>query len=625
VAVGCATVAFPDGSRDLDELAYLSQAEALRSRQLTLPASTHDPYFLPFLSGVDGDRVVFKYQPAWPAVLASGRLLTGSYVPALALSAAAAAFAAYAFAWEAARRRAVSIIAGGLVMSSPFFVVQSGTYLAYMLSTTIVCAASAALLHGQRTSAGRWFVIAGALFGVGVFHRGFDALLFGVPVGAWLVWTLRHDLERLLRRLGQIVIGALPPLAAYAAYNWVATGSPVRFAFRVSGPVDTFGFGRRASFGGGEPGIDYTVGRAWSTLGEMTASLQRWLPGGLALLVLALVGAAVRRRESRTVLLVALVLVFPVGYFFWWGTANSVKHGLIDELGPFYWLPALVPLAVLAALGIEWLWERQRVLAVVLGAVCLTSTVVTAPAMARDAAHAGNVRSARVALEERAGPHSLLLVPPEFETDLYARTVVDADLDDSRVVALLPDDAGARFDLVERFPDREFAELYRTRPRGAAFAEHHLEFRPVEEQRYEIWDVTIELANPDRASTAVAYVRVGPHRLEQPLRGLDADRRRRVTFRIRTGRETGPSGPPGEFTVDARTPLRVAAGIALGDSRELEAIPWYELRWDVLATDDGALRVQDPPTSWERTIFPTRSAWGEADVSDVITAARPGR
>ena len=62
---------FPSGSPDRDDAAYLSQANALRAGHLTLPAASHDPFFLPFLSGVDGDRVVFKYQPAWPAVIAA--------------------------------------------------------------------------------------------------------------------------------------------------------------------------------------------------------------------------------------------------------------------------------------------------------------------------------------------------------------------------------------------------------------------------------------------------------------------------------------------------------------------------------------------------------------------------
>ena len=39
-------------------ISVLSQANALRAGHLTLSAADHDPFFLPFLSGVDGDRVV---------------------------------------------------------------------------------------------------------------------------------------------------------------------------------------------------------------------------------------------------------------------------------------------------------------------------------------------------------------------------------------------------------------------------------------------------------------------------------------------------------------------------------------------------------------------------------------
>jgi hypothetical protein len=78
-SLGVSHLAFSAGSPDHDELAYLSQADALRAGELTLPRTTHDPAFRPFLSGVRGDRIVFKYQPAWPAFLAAVRSLTGSY------------------------------------------------------------------------------------------------------------------------------------------------------------------------------------------------------------------------------------------------------------------------------------------------------------------------------------------------------------------------------------------------------------------------------------------------------------------------------------------------------------------------------------------------------------------
>jgi hypothetical protein len=73
VALVAAYLLLPQGSHNLDELVYLNQAEGIRHGRLTYDADTYVPDFRPYLSGVAGDRVVFKYQPLWPAWLALSR------------------------------------------------------------------------------------------------------------------------------------------------------------------------------------------------------------------------------------------------------------------------------------------------------------------------------------------------------------------------------------------------------------------------------------------------------------------------------------------------------------------------------------------------------------------------
>jgi hypothetical protein len=83
----------PQGTHNLDELVYLNQAEAIRHGRLTYDADTYVPDFRPYLTGVAGDRVVFKYQPLWPAWLALSEAATGDDRPGLVISAMAAAAA----------------------------------------------------------------------------------------------------------------------------------------------------------------------------------------------------------------------------------------------------------------------------------------------------------------------------------------------------------------------------------------------------------------------------------------------------------------------------------------------------------------------------------------------------
>ena len=143
----CRTTSLPRGGPNLDEVAYDAQARALADGHLTLPAATHDPFFRPFLSGFRDDRVVFKYQPVWPALIATSRGALGSTLPLRALLAAAGVVATYAFAWQLLDRRRVAIIAAVVVAVSPFTWIQSATLLGYQLSFVLGLAAAAAIVR----------------------------------------------------------------------------------------------------------------------------------------------------------------------------------------------------------------------------------------------------------------------------------------------------------------------------------------------------------------------------------------------------------------------------------------------------------------------------------------------
>jgi hypothetical protein len=56
---------------------------------------------------------------------------------------------------------------------------------------------------------------------------------------------------------------------------------------------------------------------------------------------------------------------------------------------------------------------------------------------------------------------------------------------------------------------------------------------------------------------------------------------------------------------------------ALGEQSDIDDLAWFALRWDVLA-QGGALRVQDPPTEWQRVGFPNGFVFGEAEVSEFV-------
>src|SRR3954453_3775783 len=89
---------FPLYSLNRDDSVYTAMARMLEQGRATLPLSHWQ--LRPWASGAVGDRVVLKYTPPWPTVLAMSDKLTGSPLPALGVVAAPTVVAVYGLALE---------------------------------------------------------------------------------------------------------------------------------------------------------------------------------------------------------------------------------------------------------------------------------------------------------------------------------------------------------------------------------------------------------------------------------------------------------------------------------------------------------------------------------------------
>jgi 4-amino-4-deoxy-L-arabinose transferase-like glycosyltransferase len=450
--------AFWRGSPNLDEVAYQSQANAIAHGRLTLPAATFDPFFRPFLSGVRDGRVVFKYQPVWPGLLALSHGVFGSTLPLRLVLAAAAVVAVYLLALAVFGSRREALLAAYLVAFCPFLWVQAATLLGYQLSFVLAVSAAAAFVAA--TSGRKSYAIAaGVISGVAVFHRPFDAIVPTLPFFVYAAWQRRRDLGRFV---GWVALGAAPFAVLTALYNIHVMGSPLRFPFGVSGAIDHFGFGWRASFevpGSGHGGqINYTVGRAFITLWQSLVALPRFLVAAPVILVFALVAVLGRGRGARTSLLAISVLCVLFGYLYWWGTANAVHFGVHTTLGPFYHYFVVAPLVILAAHALVRL--RQRWIIAVVVAAAVVWAIPASGLAFRNARRAGRTRANEIALLTPPG-HAVVLETPLFPGDPYVRVANSADLSDRRIVAV--DIPGREREVIERFPGRTpyLIEVYR--------------------------------------------------------------------------------------------------------------------------------------------------------------------
>ncbi len=194
-------------------------------------------------------------------------------------------------------------------------------------------------------------VLAGFLFGLAIFARPFDAVLFSLPFFALLAWNFRNRLQAGVRGGAWLVIGASAPLTAMALYFQRTTGSVSELPFQVLDPADTVGFGSRRIFPGA-PYVDFDFSLAVDALLAQLHLLVVWSCGGVLLVALA-VRAMRRPRRGAMVATAAAAATTVGGYFFFWGGVNALSWGGLFQLGPWYTMPALVPLCVLGARGLQ--------------------------------------------------------------------------------------------------------------------------------------------------------------------------------------------------------------------------------------------------------------------------------
>jgi len=511
VAIAVRDQVFPHYGPNRDEPVYVLQAQALKAGHLTLPRYDDLRFFQPWLTGVVKGRVIFEFPPGWPAFLAVVSLLTGSMVPALPIVAALVTLGMYLLAQEASDRRAVAAVAAAITVLTPMMVIQSGQLISYLFTLALGCFAGTALLRGARSGRASWLVVGGGLLGLIFLSRPFDALLWGIPFGVFVLVCARGTdgvgmaASRALRRAGWMVVGFLPPALLMLAYNLAVTGRPTRFPIEAADPLNTFGFGDRRIMRGTVI-TPYSRHDALDALGKNFHYAPAWVLGSWAGIALALVGVYLARRRGSTYVLLGLVVTFAVGYLFYWGLALMGDGAIF--VGPQYYLPMAVPIVVLGATALVACWQWHRAVAVVVGValvVVSTPRMIDRLDMNRDFA-TGRFALMWDALAHFDEPHSLVFVPsvPDpYVLSFLAFAENTPGLDGDRVYAV--DLAPDLVDLVaktDRTPFR-LANEYADGPNGQVNTVRIRRLRVTEAGAFV---VSARITSPATASLVTAYL-----------------------------------------------------------------------------------------------------------------------
>jgi 4-amino-4-deoxy-L-arabinose transferase-like glycosyltransferase len=331
-----------------DEIAYVWQARAIAGGKLTVPSPPQSESFLvPFVVDHNGQRFG-KYPLGWPVVLAIGiRLGIRSMVNPLL--AGLGVWLTYRLG-KKIFGEAVGILAAVLTLTSPFFLINSGTLLSHsfglVLSTTFALAWIDGF--GAREGMRRTLptIVAGLSLGVLVLTRPLTALAIALPFaihGLYLLGRADWHTRRHVLAVGGLAlsVGAITFLWQYAV-----TGDALLNPYTLWWPYDKVGFGE--GFGLTENGHNLRLARINTrfSLRVGYSDLFGWLRYSWIFLPFGLL-AVILRRNWKGILIAAVLPSLVIFYLAYWVGAWI--------FGPRYYFEGLFSLTILSGVGIAWL------------------------------------------------------------------------------------------------------------------------------------------------------------------------------------------------------------------------------------------------------------------------------
>lgn len=623
-AIFTSLLLFPYYSNNHDEPVYVLQAQMLLQGKLYLPADEFSDFFTPFFFVNDGERVFSKYTPVQAGFLALGHALLGSMRASLGLVAALTIVAFYLFALEIYSDRRVALKACVILLLSPFFLILSATFLPYTSGLMLLLVFGFLLLRGVRTGSTLCLVLSGLALGLTFFHRPYDALLFAVPFGLVFLVLHRNNLGHLARLGTPVFVGFTPFLILTLTYNAIITGDPLLFPFTFHEPLDKLGFGYRSIHPVNTP-VYYGWTEAVESLWTNSAELGYWTFGGPLLLLAMLARWIVPTFQWQDGLLLLLLIAFPLGYFFFWGPYNTgIIWGAISYLGPYYYFPLLVPLALLGARGAEALFARNHRSAFILMlAMAIVAFALVLHQVSENYRYTEKSHALYQPFREHRISNALIFVPPLYGPFLlhpFAYLENTPLLDGPLLFAI--DQGSQDFALMDHYPERQpYRFVYQGEYTEEPDDRFNTELVRIQRITTPQLNQDLRITNPTSSPYVYAYVwndgRTETYLLDDSSSVGDVyDVRWTVD---RQGVEfLGPDIRRSPSEIDAISPSHpITFAVAFSESSSRDSQVIFERRFSIRFEPDDTVEVIYPPEEWYNLDWPS-GKWVRGNLGHVI-------
>ena len=334
-----------------DEMAYVWQAQAIAGGHIMLPSPPEPRSFLvPFVVDYNGQRFG-KYPLGWPVVLSIGELLKVRSLinPILA---GLGVWLIYRLG-KRSLGETVGLLGAGLTLTSPFFLVNSGSLLAHPLGLVLSTAFVLFWLDAFTLpdTVNRWppTIAAGAALGALALTRPFTAVAICLPFGLHALYLLLRGGGNTRTRLVLFGLVVLVLGSLHFAWQFAVTGDPLLNPYTLWWEYDTIGFGP----GHGVKENGHTLHQAWiNTRFSLKIASQDLFGWGTFSWIFLPFGLWAIRRNLSAWLLASVFPTLVVVYLAYW-IGSSL-------FGPRYFYEGLFSLTLVSAAGIAQLagWPR---------------------------------------------------------------------------------------------------------------------------------------------------------------------------------------------------------------------------------------------------------------------------
>ena len=326
-----------------DEFAYTWQAKVFALGKAYLPSPEYPKSFLvPFVVDYQGKRFS-KYSPGWSLLLSLGVLL-GLRNWVNPLLAGLGVWLTYQMG-KKVLNPTLGLVAAGLTLTSPFFLMNSGSLLNHPLGLVLSAAFAIAWLDAFASASSKhpWrsTLLAAVLIGCLSLTRPWTAVGVALPFGLHGLWVFWRGVKPVRWRLLTFALLAGAISALFFAWQYWMTGNPLLNPYTLWWPFDKIGFGPGYGVIEGGHTLEQAYFNTVQSLGAGWSDIFGWISLSWLFLPLGLWAA---RRNARLLLFGGVYPALALVYMAYYIGARLY--------GPRYYYEGLYSMTLLTAAGI---------------------------------------------------------------------------------------------------------------------------------------------------------------------------------------------------------------------------------------------------------------------------------